>query len=348
MSDQVIILIGIGRITDGAGNLTEVISRLPRESGLAYVLISPRAPSAEALAATLRDAAPLCVVPQDSPAPLTPDCLHVTTSREVWIADDEITASPDVPPAGSAGDCLRVEVSESVGEATNRRLLSRLISMQEDERRRVARDLHDHVGQQITALRLHLTALAKEHGQPEWDERAATVDDLVARIDHDLATLAWELHPAALDDLGLAPALERFVKEWSAIHDIRTEFLATGPGDPLLASDLKTALYRIVQESLNNIHKHAHADRVSVILRQHDDRIVLIIEDNGVGFDWNSGPSDESGRMGLRSIRERTMLVGGTCIIESEPGRGTTVLVQVPAPGGRKHSVPHTGIAGLR
>lgn len=213
-----------------------------------------------------------------------------------------------------------------------RRLLSRLITVLEDERRRIAHDLHDHLGQQLTALRLHLNALFSSKSKPDWRRKAEIVDELTAQIDRDLSFLAWELRPAALDDLGLAAALERFVHEWSGNYGIEAEFLSSEFEGHPLSRDLEISLYRIAQEALNNVYKHAHAARASVMLRRRGGDIVLVVEDDGVGFDLTveaSGPT--SGRLGLIGMQERAALLGGTFTLESKPGKGATVLVQVPA-----------------
>ena len=149
------------------------------------------------------------------------------------------------------------------------------------------------------------------------------------RLDSEVDFMAWELRPAALDDLGLAAALENFVHEWSEHFGIAADYHSTGLARRRLAPELETNLYRIAQEALNNVAKHAGATHVGVILERRDQHIALIVEDDGGGFD----PSDEMGEergMGLLNMRERAALVGGALEIESAAGEGTTVFARVP------------------
>jgi two-component system, chemotaxis family, sensor kinase Cph1 len=141
----------------------------------------------------------------------------------------------------------------------------------------------------------------------------------------------WELRPAALDDFGLVAALDTFVHEWSRTFRVAADFHSTGLEDVRLPFDVETNLYRIAQEALNNVHKHAAATRVGVMLERRDARIVLIVEDDGRGFDETeirAGRADS--RIGLRGLRERAVLAGGTAEVETSPGQGTTIFVQVP------------------
>ena len=154
-----------------------------------------------------------------------------------------------------------------------------------------------------------------------------------SRIDMDINYLAWELRPTELDQLGLENALGSFVREWSKTHGVDAEFHASRNHKGRLDPDLETNLYRIVQEGLNNILKHADASSVSVLIEHRPGEIVLIIEDNGIGFDPTAGPRGSSpggGGLGLVGMRERAALLGGTLEIESRPGEGTTVFVRVP------------------
>jgi signal transduction histidine kinase len=164
------------------------------------------------------------------------------------------------------------------------------------------------------------------------------VQALAERIDSEVDFLAWELRPTALDDLGLAAALSNFVKEWSGHYHIPAEAHIAGftSAELRLSPRVETCLYRIAQEALNNIYKHAQAARVSVILERRGADAVLVIEDDGVGFDPAEAPGWEEGRgLGLVGMRERAALLGGSVEFESEPGRGTTVFARVPS-GGRQ------------
>jgi len=212
-------------------------------------------------------------------------------------------------------------------------LLQRLVSSQEDERRRIARDLHDHLGQRLTALRLKLASLTDAcKDDEELYARATRLQQLAELIDTDVSFLAWELRPSVLDELGLIEAIETFIKEWSRHYDIGVDFHTTGLGEKRLDQEMETNLYRITQEALNNVIKHSEASSVSVLLERSGDNVVLIVEDNGRGFEVDKVMRSERGLgrgLGLSGIRERAELIGGSLEIESEPGNGTTLYVRV-------------------
>jgi len=206
-----------------------------------------------------------------------------------------------------------------------------LVVTQEEERRRIARDLHDHLGQQLTALRLSL-AVCKERasGDDTLQQQLAKAELVATRLDADIEFLAWELRPSQLDR-GLAAAVDTYVREWSNHFRIAIDIHTSRLDEDRLPPQAALSLYRIAQEALNNVAKHGHATRVAVILEQRDERVGLVIEDNGRGFDairMNAGPHEQ--RLGMAGMRERAALVSGTIDIESAPGRGTTVIVQIP------------------
>ncbi|HEX6974516.1 MAG TPA: PAS domain-containing protein, partial [Vicinamibacterales bacterium] len=204
-------------------------------------------------------------------------------------------------------------------------LVRQLVTAQEDERARIARDIHDHVGQQLTALRLALDRLESSSPAGSPDE-LARAQALAREIDAEVDFLAWELRPAALDDLGLVVAVSKYLTAWSEHHGVTAEFRTAGLKDQRLAPEIETSFYRITQEALNNIAKHAHATRVDVILERRGDLAVLVVEDDGVGFDDDGGALDEG--LGLVSMRERAALAGATLQIETAPGKGTTIFVR--------------------
>jgi two-component system CheB/CheR fusion protein len=209
-------------------------------------------------------------------------------------------------------------------------MLHRLVSAQEDERHRIARDLHDHFGQQLTALRMALERSQTNRKDPASDgHEIADALALTQQIGRDLDFLAWELRPTALDELGLAAALPRFLTEWSAHCGIPAEFRSGGFEQGQLPHDAEVAFYRVAQEALNNISKHAHPTRVDVVLATSDGQVVLVIEDDGVGFDPSEEPRAAKG-FGLLGMRERATLVGATLQVESAPGKGTSVFLRCP------------------
>jgi two-component system, chemotaxis family, CheB/CheR fusion protein len=236
---------------------------------------------------------------------------------------------------------VRVEERTSELEESNEQikdLLHRIVTTQELERQRISRELHDHLGQQLTALRLSVESLKDQAGgRGRLREKAEQVQALVTQLDKDVDFLAWELRPAGLETVGLVAALENFIQEWSKHFRIAGEFHARGfdgvsksGASFQLAPDFETNLYRIAQEALNNIVKHAEASRADVIFERRDHHAVLIIEDDGRGFDIEQQTQAEHRGMGLISMRERASLIGGTLEVETAPGEGTTVYVRVP------------------
>ena len=232
-----------------------------------------------------------------------------------------------------ANESLQVEVRERrSAEAQIKALFERLVSVQEEERRRIARDIHDQLGQQITALRMNLESLASKsehHGLIA--EQVARTQQLAEELDRSIDFLARELRPASLDRLGLSAALQSLLTSWSERFGIAAEFAGRGGDDLRLPRDVENNLYNVAQEALHNVVKHAHATHVSMFLDSGDDEAVLVIEDNGCGFavGYASVRPADSG-LGLVSMRERAMLAAGTLEIESSPGRGTTIFVRVP------------------
>jgi two-component system CheB/CheR fusion protein len=207
-------------------------------------------------------------------------------------------------------------------------LLRRIVTAQEDERARIARDLHDQLGQQLTALRLILQRLGEHHEGPEVSEALRITE----QIDRGLDFLSWELRPAVLDDLGLAAALPLFVKEWSAHYRIEAAYQARSYTPGVLGRDAEVVFYRVAQEALNNVAKHAHASRVDVLLEARDGSVVLVIEDDGVGFDSHDSALRDKG-IGLVGMQERASLVGASLDLESRDGDGTSVYLRAPLSG---------------
>jgi signal transduction histidine kinase len=180
----------------------------------------------------------------------------------------------------------------------------------------------------LTALRLALEVLeAGDAGRVEVSEAVAKALEMLAQIDQALDFLAWELRPAALDELGLSKVLENYVSEWSRHAGINAIFHAGTRQLERFAPEVEATVYRIAQEALNNVAKHARARSVNVLLEQREANIVLVVEDDGVGF--HPVVSHEK-TIGLTGMRERAAAVGGTLDVEPTPGGGTTVLAQVP------------------
>jgi PAS domain S-box-containing protein len=220
-------------------------------------------------------------------------------------------------------------------------LLAHLVFVQEDERRRIARDMHDQFGEQLTALSLRIGLLRDACAErPDLANHVGALAEIAERLDRDVDQLVWELRPTALDDLGLRAALANYIQEWSERSNIAAELHTTGLLDDRLASEVETALYRIAQEALNNVAKHSRARRVEVILERRPDCVLLILEDDGVGFaDADAGQARHG--YGLVGMQERAALVGASLQIESTPGKGTTILVRIAVPARAGQVVDH-------
>ncbi|MFN0277544.1 MAG: PAS domain S-box protein [Pyrinomonadaceae bacterium] len=220
-----------------------------------------------------------------------------------------------------------------VAENQRIELLGRLVASQETERRRFARDLHDQMGQRLTALRLKIASLHElAPGDDQFTTHVDRLQEIAERIDSEVSFLAWELRPAALDDLGLVDAIAAFVNEWSRHHEVAADFHSAGHAKKRLDPEAETHLYRITQEALNNIAKHAEAKHVSVMLERREQNAILIVEDDGKGFDVGKKriASESGSGLGLLGMGERAVLAGGEIEIESDVGKGTTIFIRVP------------------
>ena len=208
-------------------------------------------------------------------------------------------------------------------------LLRRLVTAQEDERRRVARELHDSVGQLLSALTLAVKSVrdAEPLSQPALSrlDVVQRVADELGRTTHDLAV---RLRPTALDDFGLKVALQALINDWSERTGVDAHFQSIGLETIRFSPEVETALYRVVQEALTNITKHADARLVSVVVERRRGDAIVVVEDDGVGFDPDQVAS--TGRLGLLGMQERMTLVGGNLQIEAAPAAGTLIRVRVP------------------
>jgi signal transduction histidine kinase len=229
---------------------------------------------------------------------------------------------------------------QAEAERARTELLSRLLFAQEDERRRIAREMHDQFGEQLTALSRGISALKDAAANtPAIAGLVATIETVARQIDRDVDHLVWELRPTALDDLGLRAALANYVQDWSRRVGIPAELHTSGLLDDRLASEAETTLYRVAQEALTNVARHSRAARVEVLLERKADSVRLIVEDDGVGFD----PATDAVRagFGLLGMHERAALVGATVEIESTPGKGTTVYLRMALPFGATSTHDH-------
>lgn len=228
------------------------------------------------------------------------------------------------------------ERKKAEAERARTELLTRLVFAQEDERRRISREMHDRFGEQLTALARRVAMLRESSAaSPELRTAVDALESVSRELDQAVDHLVWELRPTALDDLGLRAALANYLQDWSKRVGISAELHTVGLLDDRLPPDAETALYRIAQEALTNVAKHAHASNVDVILERRADHVLLIVEDNGVGFEA-TGDEERPQGFGLLGMQERAALVGATLQIESAAGGGTTILVRmdVSKPGG--------------
>ena len=231
-------------------------------------------------------------------------------------------------------------------EVARQHLLQRVVNAQEEERQRISRELHDQMGQQLTALLMVLDSMldapkSKDNADDKAsDERLQKLKMLVEELMDQAHHLAWELRPAALDNIGLRAALEQYLANWGQSTGVKADFAARGLGAERLSKTVEITLYRVIQEALTNVQRHAGASLVSVLLEKMDGDVSAIVEDNGNGFDAEAGAANDTARLGLVGMRERIELVGGNLTIESSVGQGTTVYARVPIGARRERSVP--------
>jgi len=245
--------------------------------------------------------------------------IHDKEGQDARFSDDDLRLAETF----AARAAVAVELSQRVESDA----LRRVVQAQELERGRLARELHDETGQALTSILLVLRSL--EEFVDGDDERAAVEDIRRLAVDtlQDVRRLAVELRPKALDDFGLVAALERLTDNFRQQTGLALDFIA-GLGEEQLSGETATALYRIVQEALTNVVKHAHAGGVSILVTRKNGYVAVVIEDDGVGFD----PTQAADGFGIQGMRERVELLGGSLRVESGQTSGTTIAVEVPLP----------------
>jgi signal transduction histidine kinase len=236
------------------------------------------------------------------------------------------------PQLGVAIENARLWEEVRRKDAARAELLKKVVGAQEEERRRIARGLHDEMGQMLTSLLVGLKVMEKSADPEETrqisDRMKHTVNQMLDAI-HDLAV---ELRPSVLDDLGLVPAIEDFAQSCPTRLGIQVEVSAAGMNGHRLSYEVETTLYRIVQEAITNVARHAQTNQARVLFELRAGSVVAIVEDAGRGFNVEkvlSAPQVRE-RLGLCNMEERAALIGGKVEIESKPGKGTTLFVQVP------------------
>lgn len=244
-------------------------------------------------------------------------------------ADDEIGELSTAFNSMTAS-LQEAERERSEREQMRERYVSNIILAQENERQRIARELHDSTGQSLTSLLVGLQTLKLAETD---DERSGRIDKLrrvVASTLDEVRALSWGLRPSVLDDLGLVSALEHYLDDYQTRYGIQVHHVISGLEERLLP-DMETTIYRIIQEGLTNIARHAQASHVAVILTCRQQVLRIIVEDNGIGFVPQA--SLAQGRsLGLQGMHERAGLFNGKVAIESTPGRGTTLTIEIPLP----------------
>ncbi|GAB4528368.1 MAG: HAMP domain-containing protein [Anaerolineales bacterium] len=241
-------------------------------------------------------------------------------------ADDEIG---DLANAFNrmAADLARLDEIRAERETLRKQLLEGVINAQEEERRRIARELHDSASQSLTSLKVGLRTLEMQVVNEEIRPQVADLHRIAGQTLDDIHTLAVQLRPIMLDDLGLEAALTRLVDEWQTRYHIPVDVLVR-LGTTRLTSQVEVTLYRITQEGLTNIARHAQAHQVSILIERRDSEVLEIIDDDGVGFDRVS--VHQGKHLGLLGIRERVELLGGQFSLESVAGQGTSLFVRIP------------------
>jgi PAS domain S-box-containing protein len=224
-----------------------------------------------------------------------------------------------------------VDVTEQrAAEAQLSEVLRGTVVLQEAERQRIARELHDSLGQYLAASNMRLDIFSRS--VPDGSalmSGIAELKSLMASAQNELGRLAWGLRPIALDDIGLGPAIQRLVDEWDRRSELQFD-LHLALNRRRLPPEVETTLYRVFQEGITNIVKHADAGRVGVVLKATPDGVVLIIEDDGKGFEQENVNRGSSPRLGLLGMRERIAMIHGSLEIERKPGDGTTLIIHVP------------------
>ncbi len=280
---------------------------------------------------------------------------HLLRAEPMRDADGRVLrwvgAATDVHEQRAARELLEERVQARTRElelATERRrrLLTRIERLEDDERRRIARELHDALGQQLTAVMLAVSQVSHLCGEAEpgedpadrsrrRDEALGRVERLLKDVDADLDRIVFELRPTGLEDVGLAEGLAAYVDTWSQLSGVKVDLLSRGFDRARLPMPLEAAIFRVAQEALNNVSKHARAAEVNIALECGRDELRMTIEDDGVGFAVAADGTFPATRpsWGLLGMKERVESLGGTFALESSEGRGTTVIVRVPVAG---------------
>jgi PAS domain S-box-containing protein len=241
----------------------------------------------------------------------------------------------DLPVTGATnGAVARMAILADLTERkhaadTRLELMKRLITVEDEERRRIARELHDETGQSLTALLVGLRAIEERTQSPEVKDAAHRLRAIASQTVDNVGRLARGLHPSVLDDLGLLAAIRRHVSDYTKSYGLPVELRSDGIVTSTFAPLVQTTVYRILQEALTNVARHAEAESVRVELRTEGSLLELVVTDDGRGFDTEGALREASG-LGLHGMGERVVLMGGTLGVDSRPGAGTTIRARIP------------------
>lgn len=276
---------------------------------------------------------------------------HVGHPRREGSQEGEELASAITPPPEACQTCRysyyvydlvenlqrQLEASRE-HQAQLRRMSSQVLTAQEEERKRIARELHDDTAQALTSMLVRLRLLDRALADDEEKSNLGELRDLAASTLEGVRRMALDLRPSALDDLGLVPALKWYTENLGQSLSIEVRFLANGL-KRRLPPELELVLYRVAQEALTNVAKHARARRVTVELERDGLWVRLAVEDDGIGFNVEKAMTSKERGLGLFGMQERLALVGGKFHIESRPRKGTKLVAEVPL----RHPPPTIG-----
>jgi signal transduction histidine kinase len=284
--------------------------------------------------------------------------VYQSVQRDLWqllglaLAVGMAVAVLAVLYAGRLERRLRQQMSRDVELAHDLHELSaQLVTAQEQERRHIARELHDEIGQALTAIKVELACAQRSieggQGSALVLQAARTITDGAL---HQVKDLSYLLHPAALDEFGLVSAVDEHIKSFGRRHGIAVE-LSHSSMSSRLAPGTEAAAYRIIQEALNNVARHANATEAKVYLARQPEALRVVIEDNGIGFDASAPRSADRRGLGLIGMRERASYLNGTVVIDSACGRGTRIVVELPVrrvtdAGGTTYATDSAVLAG--
>ncbi len=249
---------------------------------------------------------------------------------DIEVEDDDISVGSVIDTTGQ--HVMEMDMRRS--QQNLHTLTRRLLYAQEDERRRIATELHDSIGQHLSAVKMNIeTAMRMIHNkglQDEGDFLNSSVTNIRSAID-EVRSIAMDLRPSILDDLGLLVTIDWFCRRFRETYRQTTVHFEKGIEEQAIPEVLKVTIYRVVQEALNNIGKHAQADTIWIALKRMEAGIKLTIRDNGAGFDvYQHRPGSDAAGLGLKSMRERAEIFGGTFWLDSQPGEGTTIELSWP------------------